>query len=116
MNDTPFPSQASVVVIGGGIMGCSTLYHLAKEGISDAVLLEKNQLTSGTTWHSAAGVRTLRSSRNLTELVKYSISLYSSLEAETGQKTGWICKGSMSIAANADRVIHVRRQEALAHL
>jgi len=113
---TDLPAQASVVVIGGGIMGCSTLYHLAKEGVTDAVLLEKNQLTSGTTWHSAAGVRTLRSSRNLTELVKYSTSLYSTLEAETGQMTGWIRKGSMSIAATPDRVTHVRRQEALAHL
>jgi len=61
-----FPSQADVVVIGGGIMGCSTLYHLTKEGVGNAVLLERNQLTSGTTWHSAAQVRALRSTQNLT--------------------------------------------------
>ena len=68
MNDTATDllADASVVVIGGGVMGCSTLYHLAREGVTDAVLLERNQLTSGTTWHSAAQVRALRSTRNLT--------------------------------------------------
>ena len=96
-------------------MGCSTLYHLAKLGMTDAVLLERNQLTSGTTWHSAAQVRALRSTRNLTDLIRYSISLYSALEEETGQATGWINKGSLSIATTPDRMIHVRRQEALAH-
>jgi len=110
------PAHASVVVIGGGVMGCSTLYHLAKSGISDAILLERNELTSGTTWHSAAQVRALRSSRNLTDLIRYSISLYSSLEAETGQATGWINKGSLSIATNRDRLEFIRRQEALAQL
>jgi glycine cleavage system T protein len=109
------PSQASVVVIGGGVMGCSTLYHIAKRGVGDAILLERNQLTSGTTWHSAAQVRALRSSRNLTNLIKYSVSLYSDLERETGQATGWIKKGSLSIATNQDRLTHIRRQEALAH-
>ncbi len=110
------PGHASVIVIGGGIMGCSTLYHLAKEGVTDAILLERNQLTSGTTWHSAAQVRALRSTRNLTDLIRYSISLYSTLEHETGQATGWINKGSLSIATQPDRLIHIRRQEALAHL
>jgi 4-methylaminobutanoate oxidase (formaldehyde-forming) len=109
------PSHASVVVIGGGIMGCSTLYHLAKLGVSDAVLLERNKLTSGTTWHSAAQVRALRSSRNLTGLIKYSIELYGALEGETGQATGWINTGSLSIAANADRLTHIKRQQSLAH-
>lgn len=115
MSTTPPPAHASVVVIGGGVMGCSTLYHLAKRGVSDAILLERNQLTSGTTWHSAAQVRALRSSRNLTNLIKYSVSLYSDLERETGQATGWIQKGSLSIATNPDRLTHIRRQEALAH-
>ena len=92
MSTADLPSQASVVVIGGGVMGCSTLYHLAKLGVSDAVLVERNQLTSGTTWHSAAQVRALRSSRNLTDLIKYSIRLYGALEAETGQ-----AKSSVSI-------------------
>jgi 4-methylaminobutanoate oxidase (formaldehyde-forming) len=116
MPESDFPSHASVVVIGGGVMGCSTLYHLAKLGISDAILLERNQLTSGTTWHSAAQVRALRSSRNLTDLIKYSIELYGELEAETGQATGWINTGSLSIATNPDRLTHIRRQEALARL
>ena len=110
------PSHASVVVIGGGVMGCSTLYHLAKSGVTDAILLERNQVTSGTTWHSAAQVRALRSSHNLTDLIRYSIQLYGSLEAETGQQVGWINKGSLSIATNPDRMVHVRRQEALARL
>ena len=110
------PSHASVVVLGGGVMGCSTLYHLAKNGISDAILLERNQLTSGTTWHSAAQVRALRSTKNLTDLIKYSVDLYSRLEEETGQQTGWINKGSLSIATNEDRLIHIKRQEALAGL
>jgi len=110
------PNHASVVVIGGGVMGCSTLYHLAKAGVSDAILLERNELTSGTTWHSAAQVRALRSSRNLTDLIRYSISLYSSLEAETGQSTGWINEGSLSIATNPDRFSFIRRQESLAKL
>jgi len=110
------PNHASVVVIGGGVMGCSTLYHLAKAGVSDAILLERNELTSGTTWHSAAQVRALRSSRNLTDLIRYSISLYSSLEQETGQSTGWINKGSLSIATNDDRLQFIRRQQALAKM
>lgn len=115
METIELPSHASVVVIGGGIMGCSTLYHLASAGISDAILLERNQLTSGTTWHSAAQVRALRSTRNLTDLIRYSIDLYSRLESETGQQTGWINKGSLSIATTEDRLIHIRRQETLAH-
>lgn len=109
------PSHASVVVIGGGIMGCSTLYHLAKAGVGDAILLERNKLTSGTTWHSAAQVRALRHSRNLTRMIQYSVDLYSRLEAETGQSVGWIQKGSLSIATTPDRLTHIRRQEALAH-
>ena len=114
--NSALPSHASVIVIGGGVMGCSTLYHLAKEGLRDTILLERNKLTSGTTWHSAAQVRALRSSRNLTELIRYSVSLYSALEEETGQSTGWINKGSLSIATSEDRLIHIRRQEALAKL
>ena len=110
----PLPNHASVVVIGGGIMGCSTLYHLAKLGVRDAILLERNHLTSGTTWHSAAQVRALRDSRNLTRMIQYSVDLYSQLEKETGQSVGWIQKGSLSIATNPDRLIHIKRQEALA--
>ena len=116
MSDAALPSHASVVVIGGGVMGCSTLYHLADAGVSDAILLERNRLTSGTTWHSAAQVRALRSTRNLTDLIRYSVSLYAKLEVETGQATGWINKGSLSIATTEDRLVHIRRQEGLAQL
>ncbi len=115
MTNLALPNHASVVVIGGGIMGCSTLYHLAKLGVTDAVLLERNKLTSGTTWHSAAQVRALRNSRNLTRMIQYSVDLYAGLEQETGQSVGWIQKGSLSIATTPDRLTHVRRQEALAH-
>ena len=108
------PSHASVVVIGGGIMGCSTLYHLGKMGVSDAILLERNKLTSGTTWHSAAQVRALRDSHNLTKMIQYSVDLYSQLEQETGQAVGWIQKGSLSIATTQDRLTHIKRQESLA--
>ncbi|MDJ0944831.1 MAG: FAD-dependent oxidoreductase [Kiloniellales bacterium] len=114
--ESDIPAQASVVVIGGGVMGCSTLYHLAKQGVSDAILLERNRLTSGTTWHSAAQVRALRSTRNLTELIRYSIALYRRLEEETGQATGWINAGSISIATTPDRLTHIRRQAALSRL
>lgn len=110
----PLPSHAPAVVVGGGIMGCSTLYHLAEMGVSDAVLIERNQLTSGTTWHSAAQVRALRSSRNLTRMIQYSAGLYSQLERETGLSVGWIQKGSLSIATTTGRLEHIRRQEALA--
>ncbi|WP_299288297.1 FAD-dependent oxidoreductase [uncultured Tateyamaria sp.] len=115
MADSVLPAHASVVVIGGGIMGCSTLYHLAEMGVTDAILLDRNKLTSGTTWHSAAQVRALRHSRNLTRMIQYSVDLYARLEAETGQNVGWIQKGSLSIATTPNRAVHVRRQEALAH-
>lgn len=107
------PGHASVVVIGGGIMGCSNLYHLAKLGVSDAILLERNKLTSGTTWHSAAQVRALRHSRNFTRMIQYSMNLYAQLEQETGQSVGWIQEGSLAIATTPDRLTHVRRQAAL---
>jgi 4-methylaminobutanoate oxidase (formaldehyde-forming) len=111
---TEFPTHANIVIIGGGIIGCSTAYHLAKLGCRDIVLLERAKLTSGTTWHSAAMVRQLRSTISLTQLTKYSAELYQSLEAETGQSSGWINCGSLSIANNPDRLIHIRRQASLA--
>ncbi len=112
--DKALPTPAEAVVIGGGAMGCSALYHLAKAGITDCVLLERDQLTSGTTWHSAAQVRQLRSTRNMTRLVQYSAQLYSELEAETEQITGWYQTGSVSLATNPERLTHIRRQAALA--
>ncbi|MER8570219.1 FAD-dependent oxidoreductase [Mesorhizobium sp. M0924] len=115
MSELALPRHASVVVIGGGIMGCSTLYHLAKMGVSDAILVERNKLTSGTTWHSAAQVRALRHSQNMTRMIQYSVDLYSELEQKTGQAVGWIQAGSLAIATSPDREFHLRRQEAQSH-
>jgi len=81
------PSHANVVIIGGGVAGCSIAYHLTRIGITDVALLERRQLTCGTTWHAAGLVGQLRATRNLTELAKYTADLYHSLEAETGQAT-----------------------------
>ena len=82
------PKKAQVVIIGGGVIGCSVAYHLAKLGYTDIVLLERKKLTSGTTWHAAGLVGQMRSSLNLTQMVKYSGNLYQTLEAETGMATG----------------------------
>lgn len=111
-----FPTNAQVVVIGGGVMGCSTAYHLAKAGCADVILLERKQLTSGTSWHSAAQVRALRSSENLTRMIQYSTELYKNLEEETGQSTGWVQTGSLSLATNRERFTHIKRQASLARL
>jgi len=99
----PLPSHARAVVIGGGIIGCSTAYHLARLGWRDVVLLERGQLSCGTTWHAAGLVGQLRSSLNMTQLIRYSTELYASLEAETGQATGWKRCGSLSVARTAER-------------
>lgn len=103
------PSHASVVIIGGGVAGCSIAYHLTKLGIRDVVLLERRQLTCGTTWHAAGLVGQLRATRNLTELAKYTAELYRSLEAETGQATGFRQNGSVSVAKTAARFEELKR-------
>lgn len=97
------PDRANVVVVGGGIIGCSILYHLAKLGIPDCILVERHQIASGTTWHAAALVSPVRPPSALTELGKYSIQLYNELERETGQATGWRQCGHLNIAASKDR-------------
>ena len=107
------PKETNIVIVGGGIMGCSTAYHLTKNGLKDVILLERAKLTCGTTWHSAAQVRQLRSSESLTRLVQNSVNLYSNLENETGQATGWKKTGSLSIANNQNRLTHIRRQASL---
>ena len=86
---TDLPSAARVVIIGGGIVGCSVAYHLGKMGITDVLLLEQGRLTSGSTWHAAGLVGQLRSNANITQLLGYSVALYDRLEAETGLATGW---------------------------
>jgi len=103
------PSHAHVVIVGGGIAGCSVAYHLTKLGVTDVVLLERKQLTCGTTWHAAGLVGQLRATRNLTELAKYSADLYGSLEAETGQATGFKQNGSISVANSLARLEELRR-------
>ncbi|MBK8739475.1 MAG: GcvT family protein [Betaproteobacteria bacterium] len=112
---TAIPTNAEIVVIGGGIVGCSTAYHLAKLGRKDVVLLERNKLTSGSTWHAAGLVGQLRTSANITQLLKYSVELYGALEAETGQATGWKMNGGLRLACNAERLTEIRRQATTAH-
>jgi 4-methylaminobutanoate oxidase (formaldehyde-forming) len=108
------PSHARVVVIGGGIMGCSTAYHLTQLGWRDVVLLERGSLSCGTTWHAAGLVGQLRSYANMTRLIRYSTDLYESLEAETGQATGWRRCGSMTVARTDERLIQLKRTASMA--
>jgi len=108
------PSHAQVVIIGGGVGGCSIAYHLTKMGWKDVVLIERHELTSGSTWHSAGLVGTLRSDVNLTKMMKYSTDLYRKLEAETGQSTGWREVGGIRLASSPERLVELKRQVALA--
>lgn len=109
------PNTARVVVIGGGIVGCSTAYHLGKLGLTDTVLLERKKLTSGTTFHAAGLVGQLRTSANITQLLGYSVDLYNRLEAETGIGSGWKMNGGLRLACNAERWTEVKRQATTAH-
>ena len=109
-----FPSHAQVVVIGGGVGGCSIAYHLAKMGWKDVVVLERNELTSGSTWHSAGLVGQLRSDVNLTKMMRYSTDLYRQLKDETGQDTGWREVGGLRLASSPERLVELKRQVALA--
>jgi sarcosine dehydrogenase len=103
------PTHADVVVIGGGIIGCSTAYHLAKNHKLDVVLLEQNRLTSGSTWHAAGLVGQLRSSASITQVLKYSVDLYKKLEKETGLATGWKMTGCLRLATRPDRWTEFKR-------
>ena len=108
------PSQARVVIVGGGIAGCSTAYHLARAGWTDVLLLEQGKLTSGTTWHAAGLVGQMRPNRNMTRMSKYGIELYATLEKETGLATGWKQCGSVNVARTPERMQVLRKQLALA--
>lgn len=108
------PSSAQVVIVGGGVIGCSIAYHLTKLGITDVVLLERKTLTCGTTWHAAGLVPTLRASYNMSMLANYSASLYEQLEAETGQATGFVRNGSLTIATNKERLAEIKRGASMA--
>src|SRR4051812_4242233 len=112
-NRAALPSRARVVVIGGGVIGTSTAYHLAHLGV-DVVLLERDQLTSGTTWHAAGLMVTFGSlSETSTEMRKYTRDLYARLEAETGQSTGFNRVGFIELATEPDRLEEYRRGRAL---
>ncbi|MEF3365833.1 FAD-dependent oxidoreductase [Methylocystis sp. 9N] len=111
---TDLPRSAKVIVVGGGIVGCSVAYHLAKRNI-EVLLLERRQLTSGSTWHAAGLIGQLRTNANITRLLGYSVELYDKLEAETGFATGWKRNGGLRLACNADRWIEVKRQATTAH-
>ncbi len=105
----PLPAHTNVLIVGGGIAGCSIAYHLTKLGIRDVVLLERKQLTCGTTWHAAGLVGQLRATRTLTELAQYTSSLYGNLEAETGQATGFRQHGAVSVATHPARFEELKR-------
>jgi 4-methylaminobutanoate oxidase (formaldehyde-forming) len=108
------PKKTRVVIIGGGVIGCSVAYHLAKLGWKDVVLLERKQLTSGTTWHAAGLIAQLRATKNMTKLAKYSQELYGDLEAETGVATGFKRCGSITVALTEERLEEINRQAAMA--
>ena len=114
MSATTLPTQAEIIIIGGGIAGCSTAYHLALMGKKDVLLLEQGTLTCGTTWHAAGLVGQMRPNRNMTRMSKYGIELYSTLEAETGLATGWKQCGSVNVAKTPERMQTFRKQAAMA--
>ncbi len=103
------PAHAQIVVIGGGIIGCSTAYHLARDHKADVILLEQGKLTSGSTWHAAGLVGQLRSSASITKVLKYSVDLYKRLDAETGLATGWKMTGCLRLATTPDRWTEYKR-------
>jgi 4-methylaminobutanoate oxidase (formaldehyde-forming) len=107
------PSQARVVIIGGGVGGCSIAYHLTQMGWRDVVVLERSELTSGSTFHSAGLVGQLRSDVNLTKMIRYSTDLYRRIQAETGVDPGWREVGSLRLAASPERLEELKRQVAL---
>ena len=114
MGEKNVPSTARAIVVGGGVIGCSTAYHLAKLGWEEVILVERKQVTSGTTWHAAGLVTTLRDTESQTRLAQYSLDLYNKLENETGQSTGFIKCGSIQLATSEAKKEEMRRGCAMA--
>jgi glycine cleavage system aminomethyltransferase T/glycine/D-amino acid oxidase-like deaminating enzyme len=114
MNAASLPAHARAVIVGGGVIGCSTAYHLAKLGWTDVVVLERKKISSGTTWHAAGLITTLRDSESQTRLASYSLKLYQDLEAETGQATGFIRCGSIQLAMDENKREEMLRGCAMA--
>jgi 4-methylaminobutanoate oxidase (formaldehyde-forming) len=107
------PKQAKVVIVGGGVVGCSAAYHLTKLGWKDVLLLEQNQLGGGTTWHAAGLVGRLRTTNSMTRINKYSVELYAGLEKETGHSIGWKRVGSIIVGRSPERMVQLQRTAAM---
>ena len=103
------PASAKIVIVGGGVVGCSVAYHLGKMGLTDTLLLERGKLTCGSTWHAAGLVGQMRPNRTMTAMSRYGIELYAGLEKETGLATGWKQCGSVNVAATPERLIALKR-------
>src|SRR5215472_147431 len=114
MTERPLPQRARVVIIGGGVIGTSVAYHLARAGCRDVVLLEQGQLSCGTTWHAAGLVGQLRATESGTRLVQYSTALYSRLAEEVGLATGFVRCGGVIVARTPERMVQLRRTAAAA--
>ena len=110
------PKKTRVVIVGGGVIGCSIAYHLTKIGWDEVVVLERKQLTSGTTWHAAGLIGQLRDSQNMTKLAKYTAELYLNLEEETGHATGYKINGSLSTATHEGRMEDLVRRADMARV
>ncbi|NIP98654.1 MAG: FAD-binding oxidoreductase, partial [Akkermansiaceae bacterium] len=121
-SDTPsdgggeLPSAVRIVIVGGGVVGCSLAYHLGKLGWKDVLLLEQGKVAGGTSWHAAGLVGQLRTSNSLTRINKYSVELYQTLQAETGCETGWNEVGSLVVGTSEERMSQLRRTAAMAEV
>src|SRR5580765_251013 len=107
------PAETKVVIVGGGVIGCSIAYHLTKLGWKDVLLLEQNQLAGGTTWHAAGLIGRLRTTNSMTKINKYSAELYAALEKETSHSVGWKQVGSLIIGRSKERMIQLQRTAAM---
>ena len=114
--DRKIPNNTKVIVIGGGVIGCSCAYHIAKFGWKDVILLERDQLTSGTTWHAAGLVSQLGPSATVTKIRKYTLDLYKELEKQVDHSAGLKLNGALSIAENPGRWQELKRQATTAQL